>query len=184
MGLGYVLLPLAARYEYVGIDTSPAMLERAMSMYVGGEFGIGSMTNMVYNDEEFDNVMCVFGLPYSPRPEIAALEMMRVLKPGGKFVITGFSRYSLWRLRARQTSANASYASHHCAADGVPTRFYSPRYFKGMFTRVPGVTVNLTGVSALQNLWENPALRPLDNLICKLVPMLGHHLILQGEKHG
>jgi SAM-dependent methyltransferase len=50
---------------------------------------VGDMHDMPYESGSFANVMAARLLAYSKTPEIAALEMLRVLKPGGYLYVSG-----------------------------------------------------------------------------------------------
>jgi len=49
---------------------------------------VGDITNMAAEDGGFDGVLCADVLEHIPSPERAIAEIERVLKPGGKLIIT------------------------------------------------------------------------------------------------
>jgi SAM-dependent methyltransferase len=77
--------------RYVAADIAPAMLERTAQ--VARERGLDQVEtrladaeDMPFADAEFDLCMSFAGLHCVPHPDVAAAEIARVLKPGGRFV--------------------------------------------------------------------------------------------------
>jgi 2-polyprenyl-3-methyl-5-hydroxy-6-metoxy-1,4-benzoquinol methylase len=70
-----------------GVDLTPELLARAReNAQVAGvevSWREGDVEMLPYRDGEFDVVVSQFGHIFAPRPEVAAAEMLRVLKPGG-----------------------------------------------------------------------------------------------------
>ena len=80
-------LALAAREaggEVVGLDFSPAMLERARAKAPELEWVEGDVTALPFGDAEFDAVTVGFGIRNVPDLEAGLREMARVLRPGGR----------------------------------------------------------------------------------------------------
>jgi SAM-dependent methyltransferase len=80
---------LAAREgaAVVASDLSPAQVElgRARSAEEGFdiEWHVADVEELPFENGRFDCAASVFGAMFAPRPEIAAAEMFRVVKPGG-----------------------------------------------------------------------------------------------------
>jgi SAM-dependent methyltransferase len=79
------------RIRYVAADIAPAMLGRAEQ--VAAERGldqveprIADVEDLPFGDGEFDLCLSFAGLHCFPHPDVAAREIARVLKPGGRFV--------------------------------------------------------------------------------------------------
>ncbi len=49
---------------------------------------VGDMHSMPYDDERFASIICGWTLSYSDRPDVAAAEMTRVLRPGGYLIVS------------------------------------------------------------------------------------------------
>lgn len=49
---------------------------------------VGDMHDLPYGDESFSSLICSWTLSYSTRPDVAAKEMQRVLKPGGYLIVS------------------------------------------------------------------------------------------------
>ena len=75
-----------------GLDLSPALLEfaRGNTKLAGVtiDFTEGDVESLPYDDSSFDVVLSQFGHMYTPRPEVATSEMLRVLKPGGRIAFS------------------------------------------------------------------------------------------------
>lgn len=77
----------------VGVDLAENLLElaRAKAKQLGlenTEFQSGDMTNLAFETETFDAVICVFGIFFVPDMDVALHELKRVLKTGGTLAIT------------------------------------------------------------------------------------------------
>ena len=77
----------------VGVDLAENLLElaRAKAKELGlenTEFQSGDMTNLVFEANHFDAVVCVFGIFFVPEMDVALAELKRVLKTGGALAIT------------------------------------------------------------------------------------------------
>lgn len=72
----------------IGLDFSAAMLEVAKKSVSNAEFHCGDAAKMPFENNSFDSVACNFGLMHLPDRQAALSEVTRVLKPGGKFVMS------------------------------------------------------------------------------------------------
>jgi demethylmenaquinone methyltransferase / 2-methoxy-6-polyprenyl-1,4-benzoquinol methylase len=80
-------LALAARDaggDVVGLDFSPAMLERARAKASDVEWVEGDVTALPFQDGSFDAVTVGFGIRNVPDLEAGLGELARVLRPGGR----------------------------------------------------------------------------------------------------
>lgn len=72
----------------VGVDLTPELFDRARQL--ADEAGVwmelleGDAENLPFEDEEFDVVLSTFGHMFAPRHRVAASEIARVLRPGGR----------------------------------------------------------------------------------------------------
>ena len=95
-GPGYVAERAVARgSEVVGLDLADAMLDYARDRVPGAEFVHGDATALPFDDSSFDAVAASFVLLHLGRPERAASEAARVLKPGGA------AAFTVWDVPAR-----------------------------------------------------------------------------------
>jgi SAM-dependent methyltransferase len=82
---------LQAGLDAVGADFSPKMLDFARRRVPTGNFVEADAQNLIFDDAEFDVVVCNFGLMHVPDQPRALAEIRRVLKPGGTFAMTAWS---------------------------------------------------------------------------------------------
>jgi phosphatidylethanolamine/phosphatidyl-N-methylethanolamine N-methyltransferase len=94
VGTGISLPGYDWRHRVVGIDLSPAMLERARRLVEKEALGnvedlrLMDLAELDFPDASFDVVMAMFVMTVVPDPHKALVEIARVLRPGGYFVVT------------------------------------------------------------------------------------------------
>ena len=95
LGTGNELASLRERapeLDIVGVDTSPAALARARRKPAGEEqgtaFALMDAQQLAFRDASFDRLLCYHVTDFLLDPATATAEMMRVLRPGGRFVIS------------------------------------------------------------------------------------------------
>lgn len=85
-------LRAAPRLEVSGIDLSPSALaaSRRKLRRIGrtADLQVMNATAIAYPDNRFDRVLCMHVLDFVDDPGRAAREIVRVLRPGGRFVVT------------------------------------------------------------------------------------------------
>jgi ubiquinone/menaquinone biosynthesis C-methylase UbiE len=92
-GPGYVAGKAVARgAEALGLDFSPAMLEKARRRFPEARFIRGDAQHLVVADAHFDAVVCMFGLAHFPDADAAIGETFRVLRRGGRSAFTVWAR--------------------------------------------------------------------------------------------
>ncbi len=95
-GTGFALTRLLARhdtFELTGLDASPDMLEQARTRLPAAVQLIrGDLTEMPFATERFDAVITMNALHFLDDPAQAVDELKRVIKPGGRLVITDWCR--------------------------------------------------------------------------------------------
>ncbi len=95
LGTGNELTRLRAEepeLELVGIDLSLAAL-RSAGRKSAEHVRTTSLARMdaeclAFDAEEFDRVLCYHVLDFVSKPELVVVELLRVLKPGGRFVVS------------------------------------------------------------------------------------------------
>ncbi len=78
----------AAGHATVGIDATPEMLEVARQRVPTAEFRLGDFTALDTSDDSFDFAICALALTHLPDPSPAIVELARVVRPGGRIVLT------------------------------------------------------------------------------------------------
>ena len=91
-GSGNVAIPAAVRGARVtGLDLTPELFaaarERAADAGVEVEWLEGDAEELPFGDASFDSVTSTFGVQFAPRHAVAAAELARVCKPGGRIVL-------------------------------------------------------------------------------------------------
>ncbi|MEZ0313814.1 MAG: class I SAM-dependent methyltransferase [Myxococcota bacterium] len=94
-GTGNVALELARRGAHVtAVDPAERLLEVARSRAKLNKLAVktvnGTAEQIPARDGTFDVAISVFGMIFSPDAEKAARELVRVVRPGGRFVITSW----------------------------------------------------------------------------------------------
>jgi ubiquinone/menaquinone biosynthesis C-methylase UbiE len=78
-----------------GVDLTPELLavgrELAARERVAIEYVEGDAEALPVEDERFDVVLSVFGCMFAPRHGLAAAELARVLRPGGRLCVTAWT---------------------------------------------------------------------------------------------
>jgi SAM-dependent methyltransferase len=83
-GTGHVAAEAVARgATVVGVDVAPNMIALARQRVPGASFREANAEALPFHDNEFDYVLCCFGLLHFAQPAQALREAARVLKPGG-----------------------------------------------------------------------------------------------------
>jgi ubiquinone/menaquinone biosynthesis C-methylase UbiE len=77
----------------IGVDLAENLLELARAKAAGRElsninFELGDLTELRFGDDEFDAVVCVFGIFFVPDMTAALTELWRRVHQGGKLAIT------------------------------------------------------------------------------------------------
>src|SRR5262249_20529929 len=80
---------LAARgHQVIGIDRSPEMLQRAREKVPSGDFREGDLEALPLEAESVDVVVCALALVHLPQVDGAIREFARVVRPGGRVIIS------------------------------------------------------------------------------------------------
>jgi SAM-dependent methyltransferase len=95
-GTGNLAIPAArAGAQVTGVDIAPNLLEqarRASAESLSATFEEGDAEQLPYPDGAFDLVMTMFGAMFAPRPELAAAQLIRVCRPGGRIAMANWTR--------------------------------------------------------------------------------------------
>ena len=94
-GTGNAAIPAAqAGGKVTGLDITPELLEhgrrRAAEAGVEIEWVEGDAQDLPHDDASFDVVLSTFGCMFAPDHEKAAAEIVRVLRPGGRFGVAAW----------------------------------------------------------------------------------------------
>jgi SAM-dependent methyltransferase len=111
-------LAVAAGARVTGLDSAPRLVEVARDRVPDAEFVVGDALELPFGDGAFDVVVSVFGVIFVPDPAPAIAEIVRVLAPGGRALL------SAWRPEGPVTSM-VGVLGRGLAAAGAPNR---PRF--------------------------------------------------------
>jgi SAM-dependent methyltransferase len=95
-GTGNASIPAAeAGARVTGLDLTPELFaaarRRAADAGVEIEWVEGDAESLPFDDESFDVVLSTFGCMFAPRQDLAAREIARVLRPGGRIGICSWT---------------------------------------------------------------------------------------------
>src|SRR6516162_239307 len=105
VGTGFIAeRALAAGAHVIGVDSSERMLAQAQKRFADQRFEtrVGDVESLPLRTAEVDVVFANMVLHHAPDPHLAIREMSRVLKPGGKLVITDADIHTHEWLRTEQ----------------------------------------------------------------------------------
>jgi SAM-dependent methyltransferase len=95
-GTGNIALAAArAGARVTGVDIATNLLDqarqRARAEGLTAHFDEGNAEQLPYPDAGFDVVLSMFGVMFAPRPEVAAAELLRVCRPGGRVALANWT---------------------------------------------------------------------------------------------
>jgi SAM-dependent methyltransferase len=75
--------------EVVGLDLSPAMVERARALHPNVEFEVGDMRALPLPDGSLAGIVVLYSLIHIPRVEVIAvlIDFRRLLRPSGRLLL-------------------------------------------------------------------------------------------------
>ncbi|WP_020499649.1 class I SAM-dependent methyltransferase [Sciscionella marina] len=109
-------------HRVIGVDSSAEMLEHARNRVPGAEFHLGSVTGIPLGDDSVDTVVCALALVHIPELEPVFAEFARVLRKGGRLIISDLHQESVFRVlvpqvRDEQGSRGRLPAHRHLTGD-------------------------------------------------------------------
>jgi ubiquinone/menaquinone biosynthesis C-methylase UbiE len=115
-GPGYLLVEMARAFndlKFIGVDISSQMVEKAMGNIVSAgftervSFRVGDIQGLPFESSGLDFVVSTLSLHHWLQPKQGFEEILRVLKPGGQFLVFDLKRNSpqlvYWLLRFAQS---------------------------------------------------------------------------------
>lgn len=117
MGTNVRYLPITV--DYVGIDASPEMLEKAQSEFAGLERGDNLLEmdaqDLTFADDRFETVVSSLSTCTFPDPVAAIEEMRRVCAPDGQVLLLEHGRSDVEPIaRFQDWRADTHYEKHGC----------------------------------------------------------------------
>ena len=74
--------------QVIGVDRSQAMLDRAAIKLPDSDFRLGELTALPLADGEVTGAVCALALSHLPELGSAVMELARVLRPGGRLIVS------------------------------------------------------------------------------------------------
>jgi len=74
--------------DYVGIDFTPKLVQTAQELYPEADFRKMDVQNITFDDNSFDIVCMCEVIEHVAEPARVLTEVKRIIKPGGKFIIS------------------------------------------------------------------------------------------------
>ncbi len=91
-GTGNATIPAArAGARVTGLDITPELLDIGAGLAPEVAWVEGDAQELPFADDSFDVVMSVFGCMFAPDQARAARELQRVLRPGGRLVVSSWT---------------------------------------------------------------------------------------------
>ncbi len=95
-GTGNLAIPAARAGAVVtGVDIAPNLIEEAAAEAAAAgatvQLDVGDAEALPYGDARFDLAMSMFGVMFAYRPERAAAELLRVVRPGGRIALANWT---------------------------------------------------------------------------------------------
>jgi len=95
-GTGNLAIPAARTGARVtGVDVAPNLVTQAKTRAAAEglfiRFDVGDAEALSYADGEFDTAVSMFGAMFAARPERAASELLRVVRPGGRIAMANWT---------------------------------------------------------------------------------------------
>jgi ubiquinone/menaquinone biosynthesis C-methylase UbiE len=176
-GTGNLAIPAARTGALVtGVDIAPNLITqakaRAAAEGLAIRLDVGDAESLGYDDGEFDTAVSMFGAMFAARPERAASELLRVVRPEGRIAMANWTPTSFIGEMLATTSRYSApaggvpsplqWGTEECVRDrlgaGVSALTLTRRIITFEFALEPAVVVN----EFIQ--WYGPTLRAWSSL--------------------
>jgi ubiquinone/menaquinone biosynthesis C-methylase UbiE len=95
-------------HDVVGVDSSSVMLERARERVPNADFRTGELTALPLEDESVDAAICALALSHQRDISAGVDELARVVRPGGRVIVSNPHPFATEYLYWRATVAGAT----------------------------------------------------------------------------
>ena len=103
-------------HQVIGVDSSPAMLQLARAKVPEGDFRHGDLLALPVDAGAIDAVVCALALVHLPELGGAMAEFGRVLRPGGRVIISDVHPFLImlgWQAQFRTEGGGAGFMRLH-----------------------------------------------------------------------
>ena len=111
-----------AGHRIVGVDRSPAMLAKARAKLPQGDFRDGDLNALPVETAAVDAVVCALALVHLPDLTGAMAEFSRVVRPGGRVIISDVHPFLImlgWQAQFRTEAGGAGFVAAIFVAPGT-----------------------------------------------------------------
>jgi ubiquinone/menaquinone biosynthesis C-methylase UbiE len=169
-GPGYLLQLIAnelPELRLVGVEISEEMIHKAADNFSAcgldrkAKFKRGDVENLPFNDDSLDFIVSTLSLHHWPQPKRAFLEIYRVLKPNGQFLLFDLRRdprrWFFWLIRFAQKVMLRFFGAEAIRRLNEPTgsvlASYIPSELKGLLSETKFKEWKLKEGAAWMFLW-------------------------------
>lgn len=121
------------RADVIGLDLAPALIEtaqeRARERGLDIDYRVGDCENLEFEDGAFDVVSSTCGVMFAPDHETTAIELARVVKPGGRI---GLANWTPEGGVAKMFAMMKPFQPPPPEGAGVPFQWGSEEYVEGL----------------------------------------------------
>jgi ubiquinone/menaquinone biosynthesis C-methylase UbiE len=103
-------------HEVVGVDASPDMLAKARAKLPQARFEVGDLAALPLPDASVDAALCALALVHLPDLRPALAELARVVRPGGRVVVSDVHPFLAalgWQAQFRTAAGGAGFIRLH-----------------------------------------------------------------------
>ena len=129
---------LAAQgHEVIGVDASPDMLAKARAKLPQARFELGDLAALPLPDTSVDAALCALALVHLPGLRSAFAELARVVRPGGRIVVSDVHPFLVtlgWQAQFRTADGGAGFVrlNRHLPSDYVRAATAAGMTVRGM----------------------------------------------------
>ncbi len=187
-GLGYDLLGgPTANIDYVGVDISGAMLREFGKRHRTAKMihASGDTISTLFSPCQFEMVIAInVSASFPPNTRRMLETIFRVLVPGGLIYLSFLNRYSLRRIVHGLLETREEYRtrSDNHSLEFAWAEAFSGRQLISMGNGVGFRSLEYCYRSVLGGVWESATSVRVERVLARVVPWLGHSIVLMGTR--
>jgi SAM-dependent methyltransferase len=169
----------------VGLDLSPRMVERAVDRCPAADWTVGTADALPFSDNTFDAVSSLLAFSYFQHPERMLAEVLRVLRPGGRFSLCTLGRnFFTAGLPAIHTLGELTRVRQVGMGD-FGERYYSEDQMADLLGRAGFTDIRVSRCSFAHLNLARPVYelaRRVEPIVERRIPYLAYNLVASGKK--